>query len=79
MAQEEKDFKTLVSFANKMLKNEAKIDEDIQAKISEQIKESFALRRKSKQLLEDAKRAVEIAIEQDEESAIIWLKDRVDL
>lgn len=56
-----------------------KIDEDIQAKISEQIKESFALRRKSKQLLEDAKRAVEIAIEQDEESAIEWLKDRVDL
>ena len=53
-----------------------KIDEDIQAKISEQIKESFALRRKSKQLLEDAKRAVEIAIEQDEESAIEWLKDR---
>ena len=53
-----------------------KIDEDIQAKISEQIKESFALRRKSKQLLEDAKRAVEIAIEQDEESAIEWLKER---
>lgn len=56
-----------------------KIDEDIQAKISEQIKESFALRRKSKQLLEDAKRAVEIAIEQDEQAALNWLKDRVEL
>lgn len=55
------------------------IDEEIQTRISERVKESFALRRKSKQLLEDAKRAVEIAIEQDEESAIEWLKDRVDL
>ena len=52
------------------------IDEEIQTRISERVKESFALRRKSKQLLEDAKRAVEIAIEQDEESAIEWLKER---
>ena len=47
-----------------------------QIEISDKVKESFALRKKSKQLLEDAKRAVEIAIEQDEESAIEWLKDR---
>ena len=49
---------------------------DKQIEISDKVKESFALRKKSKQLLEDAKRAVEIAIEQDEESAIEWLKDR---
>ena len=55
------------------------LDMDKQIEISDKVKESFALRKKSKQLLEDAKRAVEIAIEQDEESAIIWLKDRVDL
>ena len=52
------------------------IDKETQISISELVKESFALRRKSKQLLEDAKRAVEIAIEQDEESAIEWLKER---
>ena len=52
------------------------LDMDKQIEISDKVKESFALRKKSKQLLEDAKRAVEIAIEQDEESAIEWLKDR---
>ena len=35
MTQEEKDFKTLVSFGNKMLKNEVKIDEDIQKIIND--------------------------------------------
>lgn len=55
------------------------LDMDKQIEISDKVKESFALRKKSKRLLEDAKRAVEIAIEQDEESAIEWLKDRVDL
>lgn len=54
-------------------------EHDIQDLVADKIQESFSLRRKSKQLLEDAKRAVEIAIEQGEESAIIWLKDRVDL
>lgn len=52
------------------------LDMDKQIEISDKVKESFALRKKSKQLLEDAKRAVELAIEQDEESAIEWLKDR---
>ena len=52
------------------------LDMDKQIEISDKVEESFALRKKSKKLLEDAKRAVEIAIEQDEESAIEWLKDR---
>jgi hypothetical protein len=34
------------------------------------------LRKKSKYLLECAKRVVEIAIEQDEQTAINWLKDK---
>ena len=51
-------------------------EHDIQDLVADKIQESFSLRRKSKQLLEYAKRAVEIAIEQDEESAIEWLKER---
>ena len=36
--------------------------------------ESFNLRKRAKDLLEHAKRAVEIAIEQDEQTAIDWLE-----
>jgi type I restriction enzyme, S subunit len=51
----------------------SKIDQD---KIKEKIIQSFNLRNQSKHLLECAKRAVEIAIEQDEETAIKWLQDQ---
>ena len=37
-------------------------------------KKSFDLRKHAKDLLEYAKRAVEIAIEQDEQTAIEWLE-----
>jgi type I restriction enzyme M protein len=47
---------------------------DIQEEIRQKITESFALRRQSKHLLDCAKRAVEIAIEQDEQAAIDWLE-----
>jgi len=50
------------------------IPSDIQEEIKKKITESFALRRQSKHLLECAKRAVEIAIEQDEQAAIDWLE-----
>ncbi len=50
------------------------LDEPIQNKISEKIQQSFALRRQSEQLLENAKQAVEIAIEQDEDKALEWLR-----
>jgi type I restriction enzyme S subunit len=46
----------------------------IQEKIRQKVSESFTLRRQSKHLLECAKRAVEIAIEQDEQTAIEWLE-----
>ncbi len=54
-----------------------KIDESVQFEIAAKLKESFALRRKSKELLEAAKRAVEIAIEEGEESATTWLKQQL--
>lgn len=52
------------------------IDEEIQKEIAVKVQESFSLRRKSKELLEYAKHAVEMAIEQGEESAIQWLHSK---
>ncbi|MEA2012791.1 MAG: hypothetical protein U9O87_06885 [Verrucomicrobiota bacterium] len=46
----------------------------IQQDISSNIQESFALKEKSKHLLESAKLAVEKAIEQDETTALSGLK-----
>lgn len=54
------------------------IDESIQKDIAAKVKESFALRKQSKQLLEYAKQAVEMAIEQGEDVALEWLKDKVN-
>ena len=45
-----------------------------QTEIQQKVTESFELRKRSKHLLECAKRAVEIAIEQDEQTAIDWLE-----
>ena len=45
-----------------------------QAEIKQKVDESFNLRKHAKDLLECAKRAVEIAIEQDEQTAIDWLE-----
>ena len=50
--------------------------EDKQIQIQQKVAESFALRRRSKHLLECAKRAVEIAIDQDEQTALAWLKSQ---
>ena len=52
------------------------IDVTLQREIAMKVQESFALRRQSEKLLEYAKRAVEIAIEQDEEAAMEWLKEK---
>ena len=54
------------------------IDENVQKVIAAKVQESFALRKQSKQLLEYAKQAVEMAIEQGEDLALKWLKDKVD-
>ena len=52
------------------------IDVTLQKEIAIKIQESFAQRRESELLLNYAKRAVKIAIEQGEETAINWLKDK---
>lgn len=51
---------------------------DKQKELAEMIQKSFALRRQSKQLLEYAKQAVEMAIEQGEDTALAWLKGKVE-
>ena len=51
------------------------LPESKQNQIQQKITESFNLRKQSKHLLESAKRAVEIAIEQDEQTAIDWLEN----
>ena len=48
--------------------------EELQTEIQKKVTGSFDLRKQSKRLLESAKRAVEIAIEQDEETAMEWLE-----
>ena len=50
------------------------IEADKQAEIEQKVSESFNLRNHAEDLLEHAKRAVEIAIEQDEQSAIDTLE-----
>lgn len=52
-----------------------KLDNAIQVKIAEKIQESFLLQKQSKELLEAAKKAVEIAIEQDEKTALTYLEN----
>lgn len=51
-----------------------KITKDKQAEIEQKVDESFNLRKRAKDLLEHAKRAVEIAIEQEDQTAINWLE-----
>lgn len=48
-----------------------------QLEIQQKVTESFNLRKQSKHLLESAKKAVEMAIEQDAQTAIKWLKNEV--
>ena len=50
------------------------LPQEKQTEIQEKVLESFRLRQQAKNLLEHAKRAVEIAIEQDEQTAIDWLE-----
>lgn len=50
------------------------LDMDVQKEISEKVQESFKLRKESKRMLECAVKAVEMAIESDENTAIRWLE-----
>ena len=51
------------------------LPEEIQTKTQQKVNESLKLRKQSKQLLKCAKQAVEIAIEQDEQTATNWLAE----
>ena len=53
------------------------LEMNLQKEIAAKVQESFTLRKQSKQLLEYAKQAVEIAIEQGEGVALKWLKDKL--
>ena len=53
------------------------LEMDLQKEIAAKVQEAFALRKQSKQLLEYAKQAVEMAIEQGEDVALAWLKDKI--
>ena len=53
------------------------IDTNIQTQIEQKIKQSFKLKEQSKQLLELAKQAVEVAIEQDEIQAIRLINEQI--
>ena len=52
------------------------LGDDIKQDVVAKVNESASLRRQSKQLLEYAKQAVEMAIEQGEDIALAWLKER---
>lgn len=52
------------------------LDMNTQQIIASKVQESFAFRRKSKELLKYATIAVEIAIEKSEEQALSWLKEK---
>jgi len=54
------------------------IEDALQNEIAKRVQESFVLRHQAKQLLEYAKQAVEMAIEQGEDAALTWLKDKVE-
>jgi restriction endonuclease S subunit len=54
------------------------IDSGVQQQIAVDVQSSFELRRQSEQLLEAAKRAVEIAIEDSEDAAMAWLAKQVE-
>lgn len=55
------------------------IDSEVQKSIKEKINKYFELRQQSKQLLEVAKKAVEIAIEQDENAALLYINTEGNL
>lgn len=55
------------------------LDMSVQQEIASKVQESFRLRAESKRLLDLAVKTVEIAIESDEESALEWLRSKVEL
>ncbi len=55
------------------------IDHSIQTQIEKKIQKSFQLKKESKELLELAKKAVEIAIEEGEEVAMEYIREKGEI
>lgn len=55
------------------------MDMDIQTQICQKVELSFELKQQSKRLLEIAKMGVEKAIETDEETAITWINEQLEI
>lgn len=53
------------------------IDEEVQSKIADLVEQSFTLKQQSEHLLEVAKRAVEIAIEESEDVAMAYIEQNI--
>ena len=53
------------------------LNDEIQKSIAKIVQESLALDNKSKQLLEHAKQAIEMAIERDEDTALRWFESKL--
>ena len=53
-----------------------RIADETQEQIASIVRQAFSLRQQSEQLLDYAKRAVELAIEQGEDAAMAWLKEK---
>ena len=53
-----------------------KIADETQNQIASIVRQAFSLRKQSEQLFDYAKRAVELAIEQGEDAAMAWLKEK---
>ena len=52
------------------------VSPSIQEKIAELVNENFEFKTQSEHLLEVAKRAVELAIEEDEQTALNWITEQ---
>lgn len=54
------------------------LEKEIEETIVCKVREAYCLRKQSEQLIDYAKQAVEMAIEQGEDVALTWLKDKVE-
>lgn len=52
------------------------VEKSVQKVIASEIQKSFGLRDESKRLLKLAVKAVEMAVETDEKTALLWLESR---
>ena len=54
------------------------IDDVVQKEIAEKVQKAFSMRKKASSLIKIAVKAIELAIEQNEEVATKWLRENVE-